>query len=315
MIASVATSARGLGAAQRNSLHVEERALELSVEDLRARLERMQQLFADALRSRDEVVALLSGAVDRIMAGTDEQLAGFQRREVPRLSAAANRFLAEASDLRAAATSIDAFVAEQVRAAVDPFRREQEQRVGRAFADAASRFVDQIDDLTRRTVRLTGDLLGVRLEEIAPPTEISSVSRFTYQFTEVPTLLESLLPDPKRYLPKGWSRSLALKRVGERIPELVDRHCGRMRGDLLHRLRESRRLLERDLTGRLEATIEGLRRGAERAARDRAQTGPEVRASRDRLAEALGVLDGIDAALDGIVAAAKAGMDGQPAHA
>ncbi len=69
---------------------------------------------------------------------------------------------------------------------------------------------------------------------------LAADSRFSYSFFEIPTIIDSILPDVRRFLPTETARRLVLRDMDEHIREAVDKHCGRLRYDLAQRLEQSR---------------------------------------------------------------------------
>jgi hypothetical protein len=129
--------------------------------------------------------------------------------------------------------------------------------------------VDEADRTEHETVRLCGEILGIELASEAMPVDLSADTRFSYDLFEMPTILESILPDVRRFLPRGTARRLVERDLKRRIPELVDKHSGRLRWDFVQRVERSRHELQVALDERLEATIESLRAGIERSEQDR----------------------------------------------
>jgi hypothetical protein len=50
-----------------------------------------------------------------------------------------------------------------------------------------------------------------------------------------------------------------LKKMRESVSELVDRHCGRVRDDLLNRLTETVRDFQKALNEKIDSTLDGIR--------------------------------------------------------
>jgi len=115
------------------------------------------------------------------------------------------------------------------------------------------------------------------------PTEVSGLPRFSYAFFEPPTILASLLPDLNKVLPRNVARRRMAKELTHRVPELVDKHCGRLRWDFVQRLDRSRLELERALDERLQLTMEGLRMGVRSALDGRYRSEVATRSARSRI--------------------------------
>lgn len=290
ILRSVATRAARLVDAERNSLDVQERALDLPQRELDQVRRRMEEAFARARTSQRDLRALLQGERDALVAAVEEDLAALRRDEEARLISVVERFLATREDVRDAG-KLEELVRDTLRADVDRWRRDEEGRLGGSFRDATARFVAEADRIDRETVRLCGDILGIRLASEPVPIELPAESGFSFDFFEVPTILESILPDVRRFLPRGTARRLLERDLRRHIPAWVDKHSGRLRYDFVQRLDRSQRELLGALDDRLEATIGNLQDGIERSEHDRRRTQEEARSAGQRLRQLRNRLD------------------------
>jgi tRNA U34 5-carboxymethylaminomethyl modifying GTPase MnmE/TrmE len=300
ILRSVAVRAARLVEAERNSLDVQERALELPHRELDEARRRMEEAFARARTAHRDLRVLLQGERDALVATVEEDLAALRREEEARLLRVVADFLANREDVRDAREELDALVKETLQADVDRWRRDEEARLGGSFREATARFVAEADRIESETVHLCGEILGIRLASEPAPIELPAESEFSFDFFEVPTVLESLLPDVRRFLPGGAARRLVERDLRRRIPGWVDKHSGRLRYDFVQRLDRSQRELRRALEDRLEATIGNLQAGIERSEHDRKRTQQEARSAGERLREFRSRLDRLrDAFLQG----------------
>ncbi len=310
ILTSIAAQARKLLADARNGLEIEERALQIPIEDLAGRSDEMERVFAQALESRDDIRTLLRREAEKLVQMVEEDLATLRRDSTAELLRGAEAFLAESTDIRAAAAEVDEFVRGALRQRIERWRVEEDRKVGQAFHEATSRHVEETNRLIGWTIRLCGELLEVALSSVDLPGGIASETRFTYSFLEVPTILESLLPDMSKLLPAGVIRKRVFRDVREKIPELVDKHSGRLRWDFVQRLDRSRLALERALDDRLEATIESLRLGVHRALDERSRSEAEAHAARAEIEADRQRLEALDAEF--ALVAEHVGAEAQP---
>lgn len=290
ILRSVAVRAVRLVEAERNSLDVQERALQLPQRELEEARRRMDETFTQARRSQRDLRALLENEGSALVAVVEGDLAALRREEEARLAGVVDGFLATHEDVRDPG-ELDELVKDRLRADVDRWRRDEEDRLAGSFREATARFVAEADRIDRETVTLCGEILGIELASEPAPVELPAESEFSFDFFEVPTILESILPDVRRLLPRGTARRLVERDLRRRIPEWVDKHSGRLRYDFVQRLDRSQRELRRTLDERLEATIANLRAGMERSERDRQRTQEEARSAGERLRELRGRLD------------------------
>jgi GTPase SAR1 family protein len=292
ILASVAGRAERLVDDERNSIDVEQRALELSLDELDETKRRMENVFDRARMTRDDVRALLRAEAEELVRMVERDLEDLRTCEEERLRGLVAEQLAAHDDVRDLRGALDEQVKEALRTDLDRWRRDEDRRVGDAFRDSTRRFVAAVEHAALETVRLCGEILGLDLSSTDVQPDLPPGTRFTYSFFEVPTILESLLPDVRRFLPRATARRMIERDFHGEIPRLVDKHCGRLRYDFVQRLERARRELELSLDDRLEATIVSLLGGIERSERDRTRSDEEMRegaaraaAWRERLAE------------------------------
>jgi signal recognition particle receptor subunit beta len=293
---SVAGQARKLVADIRNSLDIEERALQIPLEVLASSAEEMETVFGHALESREDVRTLLRREAEKLVRLVEDDLALLRREVTADLQAEARAAVAEHEDVRGLGADLDRLIKDLLRRRIERWRTDEERRIGDAFREATSRFVAETNALVERTIRLSGELLEVQLASVAAPECIAPHTRFTYSFFEAPTILESLLPDMSRLLPSGLARKRLLADIRDRVPDLVEKHCGRLRWDFVQRLDSSRLALERELDARLDLTIQSLRLGVRRALVERSRSEADALSSLAQMEADRRLLEAIDAA-------------------
>jgi len=306
IVTSISGQGRKLLADARNALDVEERALQIPIEDLAARTEEMERVFAQALESRDDIRTLLRREAEKLVALVEEDLDHLRQNASKSLVRRAEGFLAESPDVPSV-DAVDELVKDALRRELERWRLEEDRKIGEAFQIAMSRHVEETNRLIEGTVRLCGELLQVQLSSVDTPAGIAPETQFTYSFFEVPTILESLLPDMSRFLPAGVVRRRVSRTVSEKVPELVDKHCGRLRWDFVQRLDRSRVALEGALDERLEGTIESLRLGVRRALDERSRSETEARSAWAAMEADRRRLEALDAAFALVREQAEAG--------
>ena len=267
ILASVAGRALRLVDDERNALDVHERALDLPVQELEEARRRMQGVFAQARSRQRDMHALLNQETEAIVSRLEQDLAQLRSEEEHRLTSAVEEHVAALEDVRRIARDDEGFVflRDALRDDIGRWHRLEEQSISAAFREATARFVEQADETERETVRLCGEILGIQLVSEGHPVELSSGTRFSFSFFEPPSMLESILPDVRRFLPRETARRLVPARPAGADPSLVDKHIGRLHWDFVQRLDRSRRDLSSALDRSLEATIESLGAGIERS--------------------------------------------------
>lgn len=271
----------GLIEARSDALLVEERLLSLSQEARSEAAARLDEVFSDAARARDDLATLLSRDVQRLVREVERDLAAFSERETTVLEGEAASWMdaEEGNDPDAAELWMERVLQRDVEA----WRVGEDALIADAFESIASRAVEQVDELATRTAELAGGALGLTLHVSATPIDLRAAAPISYRSFETPTILGSLLPGVQ--LSRRMARRKLERTLAARIPTVVDRSCGRIRYEVVTRLEDGRRQLEKSVAARLDAVVEAIRRASDRATEE-LRGGSERVAARRRAIEA-----------------------------
>lgn len=302
IICSVGGHATALLANESNAIRIEEASLDRPLDELERTSADLSRVFDDARVAREDIKTLLRKAFDHIVEATDVDLDRLRRDGSARLIAEVQARVDEIGR-RDVSQVLEEHIRSAIRMTVDRWRTEEERTVGARVADASGRFVGQANELVQRTIDLCAGILDVELDSIAAPVGLQERTRFTFHFFQVPTVIESLLPDMRGYLPKRFARKLLDKQIHARIPSLVDKHAGRMRWDFTQRLQSERISLERELDNRIETTIESLSRAITQARERTEATQDEVAQRRESLGRTAADLADLKASLVSLIEA------------
>ncbi len=296
ILRSVARRALALVADERNALEVEERALGLSSGELAEVHRRLEDVYERVRLARADLRPLLEAETGRLMAWVDEELERLARRTEQRLRAEVRAYLDERPG-RPSREALRELTEAVLRDEIDRWRLAHERALAERFRAVTARFVENAQAIAAETVQRSGEILGIALAAAPLEVGLAGDSRFSYSFFEIPTIVESILPDVRRFLPTQTARRMVLRDMDQHIHEAVDKHRGRLRYDLWQRLERSRLELERTLDARLAETVEAIRRGLERSERRVQEAGAaadgstrEARARLERLAAGLSAL-------------------------
>lgn len=260
LLATTRRRARAIVLARVDELRVESSLFELTSDQLTAAVGGLEHVFVDAQRIRDDTIALLERDTKRLVGIVEHDLAALWTTETESLRRRMEGTLDEMHRIEPLA--IEEMLRNALCADLDDWRQNEACKISDALRETAERFVQEAHRVLVRTIDLAGEALGIELSSSPEPVELSEDGDFTYYFFEMPTILESLLPDARRHLPRKMARRLVERDLEARIPMIVDKHCGRLRYDFVRRLETSRLKLQRELDQRLAETIAGIQRGA-----------------------------------------------------
>jgi hypothetical protein len=128
-------------------------------------------------------------------------------------------------------------------------------------------------------------ILEVALSPLPESEGLIERSSFSFHRIELPTVLESLLPDATRLLPRRFAARRQIRTLRERLPGLVDMYSGRMRHDLESRIRAEGDRLVASLDRHLFTTLDVLTDALGRATDVEGSTSRFVEERRTELAD------------------------------
>jgi Dynamin family len=282
-VASVTRKASDAVGRIRTSIGVELDALRLSVEEIARRRSRLDAVQRDVESTQKELHALVAASGRELLAWIEGELATWRSSETERLLVEAEHVMA-AGSIRPVelARTMDGLL----RADLETWRPGLETAVRTRASAAREPIVARADAAAADAAASAAQILHLEPPRTPPVEGLTERSRFTYASFEVPTVMESLLPDAAAVLPTAWAAGVALRRARRRIPMIVDRYSGRVRHDLATRLEESAGELLRALDRHLAETTEGLDEALARA-EERADSLARTEASRSSELQAL----------------------------
>jgi small GTP-binding protein len=278
--------------ARLDALSVEWRLLDLSEDKLALVADRLEEVFTDAERIRNDLVTLLGQETGRLVRMVEEDLAALWSTESSSLRESTIARIRGRDRLDP--EDVEREMQETLRHDVDAWRHSEEEKLAAAFQGATKRYRGGVQGLMTRTIELAAEALDVAFTSAPEPVTLSEESSFSYHFVDgVPTLTESLLPDGRRRLPQRMIRRKLERDLYARIPRIVDKQCGRLRYDFVRRLERGCAELQRQLDDRLAGSVGAIRAATERSTAQRA-------AGATRLAERRHEIDGERSALHSI---------------
>ncbi len=268
---------------------LEQEAVRLPLAELEEKIARFSAEIPALERERERNGYLLAGLVRKTAEGLDADLEQFEKSRLPVLGAALEeeygRLLkAGAKDLR---RELEGFVFGRIREEFDRWRAAEAEKVARELAGTHDEFAAKTNELIERIVRLAASIFALDLEGFAGIDTLSEKGDFSYLFKDDPVGLELIQLSVTSLLPGFLARGIIIRRMREALRDLVNRHCGRVRHDLLQRIQATARGFEGRLNEKLEATLKGIRQALERARSLKLRSEAEAAVSLERLAEHL----------------------------
>jgi small GTP-binding protein len=292
---SVATRAARLARAVAEEADVTLTALGLSRAAFNDRMRVFTEQLDRVAESRLESAAIAHATLDRLLAETGSAAAELQRTTS---EAVVGQVVASVDASRGSLreTERDALElgADIIRGVVDDWRAGHQARLDGELARLDTALRRRVDEHVNIVRDAAASLSHVDLLPAAPAAELIDTTRFRYAFGPDVGQIDAIAARVRTHLPGRLGRHAVARYVGERIRLLLDRQVGRARADYAERLRETARMLDRELDHRFNTgagrIAEAVRRAGdygneqETVRRKRAEDAASRRRSAARLA-------------------------------
>ena len=183
------------------------------------------------------------------------------------------------------------YVVDEVRAAWDGFRLEEDEKLETSFQALCKRFSGKIDAMVDELYQFSSDLFSVPFEAVSAVSAWSTKSRLYYKFWDTHGSLKIMTTSLLHALPKFLGDALILKAVQDYGRELTDTQSGRVRYDFAQRLDKSMRDFKTAMLARIDVTLEGIKTAVEKGVKTGAENASHAE---DRVRELTADMERLD---------------------
>ncbi len=300
LIVSAANNLLRLLSRTRFELELEMKSLSTPVEELKEKIRIFGNRKTEVLAEKEDFNLLLDGETKKIVSNVlDEDLKAFKRELTLRAS---EKFESSCSGpSRPSLKEFQGFLEEQViaevRGSFDAWRVREDEKLAKAFEAVCKRFIERIDGIVDALLRFSAELFAVPFDAVKAEALWSVKSGFYYKFKDEPVTLELIASSLTFSLPRFIGEKIIIRKMREFLHQVIDMQSGRVRFDFAERLDRSRLDFRREMTGRIEATIEGIGAAIEKGISQRSRSQKEAEERKAKASDVLKRLDGIKAGL------------------
>ena len=259
-------------------------SLSMPVEELRRKVAIFEQKLGEITQEKHDFAILLETDVKRLAnQGVTADVETFKTKLTRDIEAKLKDHFESVRHLpsRELHEDLQRYVVDEVRAAWDGFRQEEDERLKAAFQSLCERFSGKIDATVDELYRFSSELFSVPFEAVSAESAWSAKSSFYYKFWETPGSLTIMTTSLLHTLPKFLGDALILKAAQKYGRELADTQAGRVRYDFAQRLDKSMREFKTNMLERIDATqtsIEAaVKKGIETGTKDADQANEHTR--------------------------------------
>jgi predicted GTPase len=276
---------------------LEQEAAKLSLEELRDKIARFEAYVHRTEKERDEHRFILNGQIREMHAALDRDLAALKRERVmPLLTTIEAHFRdrsGSGSDGRSLETELEELLYQEILDTFSTFR----DQAARRLADSLEAVHRDLAERTNRTiagiVQLAATLFEVDLKPFTAVEKLTNRSDFYFLLKDDPDAIALIRLGFRSAMPLFVTRGLILRRIKSMAQEIFERHCGRVRYDLIQRIDETTRQFQKSLAEKTEHTLATIREALERAVALKARSEVEVSAALGQITERLSAAEAL----------------------
>jgi len=270
VLRSALNSTRKLLSDEEFAIELERRAIATPLEALEQKIQLFQEKMEVVKRDREDNSYYFEGEVKRLTDMLDRDLERLKKVEIPKLlkELEATGKKHQHKDTSEFVKLLEKALHETIIRTFDDWIIQEEERLNQEYARVSRRFSDRTNEIIDAIVNASAELFELKLERFISEETISSDSQFYYMLGDPPKFfdLEGALDFfSQKILPKGLSQAMVLRDLQKKLPEKIDMNCGRVRWDFTYRIEQSFRKFRRDLSLKIDATEEGIRRAIDKA--------------------------------------------------
>ncbi|MEJ5376448.1 MAG: dynamin family protein [bacterium] len=245
------------------ALELELKALETPVQVLEEKLRRFQEEMKRIDQDAFDARVLFEGEIKRLIQELDLDLERFHRTEVAKMIEGLDKAHQEKKGLTSSqyAEAIEKYVHERIVQEFDKWLEKENAKLDDQYAQVASRFSGKINQIIQEILDISSGLFDLSLERFKTMESLDSQTGLYYMVGDPPKFfdLEGTLRFLSRsLLPKNISQKMILRDLKRKLPEIIDRNCGRVRADFTQRLQNSHLQFRWELGLNIDTTREGI---------------------------------------------------------
>ncbi len=263
------------------SLKLEEKAISAPLALLEEKIKEFNEKIEEIRQEKEDTYYYFEGEIKRVIDVLDRDLSRIKEKEAKRLVSYTDKVADQIKEKKVDAyiKAIEEEIDKEIIKIFNEWIRNEEKRLNEEYVRVSKRFSERTNQIIDAILKLSEDLFEIKIERVKIDEEIEKESSFYYMLGEAPKFfgVDSAFDFfSKRFLPSKFSKSLALKDLKKKIPEKVDKTCGRLRWDFMDRIRRSFLNFRWELNQKIETTEQNIKQAIEKAVELRKKSAEEM---------------------------------------
>ncbi|RLB12099.1 MAG: hypothetical protein DRG39_02800 [Deltaproteobacteria bacterium] len=280
---------RSILAKEEMAFELESKAISAPLGMLEDKIKKFTEKMQDIRQDKEDTYYYFEGEIKRVIDILDRDLARLKESSIKRLLGYADELGRSYSDRPASqyAKDIEAAIDQEIIEIFDEWIIKEEERLNKEYFRVSKRFSERTNEIIDAILDLSEDLFDIKIDRVRVDEQIERDSSFYYMLGEPPKFfgVESAFDFfSKRLFPARLSKGLALRDLKKKVPEKVDKTCGRVRWDFMDRIKRSFMDFRWELNKKIEETEENITKAISRAMELRKKSAKEIeKAEKDLL--------------------------------
>jgi GTPase Era involved in 16S rRNA processing len=263
------------------SLKLEEKAISAPLAILEEKINKFNEKMEEIRQEKEDTYYYFEGEIKRVIDVLDRDLMRIKEKEVKKLDEYVDKLAEQIKEKSTDAyiKAIEKAVDEDIVKTFNDWINTEEIKLNKEYARVSKKMSEKTNEIIDTILHLSEQLFEIKIEKIKIDEQIEKESSFYYMLGEAPKFfgVDSAFDFfSKKLLPFRFSKKFALKDLKKKIPEKVDKTCGRLRWDFMDRIRRSFMNFRWDLNQKIEATEQDIKRAIEKALELRKKSKKEI---------------------------------------
>ncbi len=276
---------------------LEQEAARLSLEELTARVAQFENYAQSTAKDSEHQHFILEGKTKKLHRLLDNDLARLQKEDLPvLLEKLKEKFaagLAAGPDSHRLESELQEFVFEAIKACFTAFRKKEAEKIAAELENIYLEIAAQTNALITKIVKTTADIFEVELQPFTMVETLTDKSDFYFLLKDDPDIIDLIQLSVRSALPLSIAKKIILKRMKATIAERFERHCGRVRYDLIRRIDSTSKNFKKRLNEKVDLTLATIREALGRAVALKNENEQEVSSTLSLLSARLSDVDAV----------------------
>lgn len=249
---------------------LEIKALSTPIKNLETKINLFKEKMEIIKQDREDIKYYFDGEINRVIDILDRDLERLKEREIPKL-------IKELEDAGKSEESksisdyvkyMESVIHNGIIRTFEEWIIHEEERLNKEYARVSKNFSEKTNEIIDTIIKASEELFDIHIERFKTEEAISGDSSLYYMLGEPPRFFDiegAFDFFSKKILPRKFSRRMVLKDLKKKLPQLVDKNCGRVRWDFMDRIRRSFMEFRWDINLKIDTTEQSIRNAIEQA--------------------------------------------------